>query len=178
MSHVDFEEAMELYIMLLECCNDERTYLIYYSLLGQRFCMINKQYSMIQRLETSKLRNVTNLFAHLLGTFSLPWHVLSCICLTEDTTSSSLLCDFLMLELFEHLGIHLLNKRLSDPTMQDSFESIFLRDNPKNSHFSINFFTSIGLSGITENLLEYLRNMPCLIMQQQRSTSDDEFRSS
>ncbi|KAM4084695.1 hypothetical protein ACB094_08G152700 [Castanea mollissima] len=36
--------------------------------------------------------------------------------------------------------------------MQDSFESIFPRDNPKNTRFSINFFTSIGLGGITENL--------------------------
>lgn len=93
---------MELCIMLLECCSQERTYLRYYGLLGQRFCMINKvhqenfetcfvkQYSMIHRLETNKLRNVAKFFAHLLGTFALPWHVLSYIRLTEeDTTSSS-----------------------------------------------------------------------------------------
>jgi len=88
--------------MLLECCSQERTYLRYYGLLGQRFCMINKvhqenfekcfvqQYSMIHRLETNKLRNVAKFFAHLLGTDALPWHVLSYIRLTEeDTTSSS-----------------------------------------------------------------------------------------
>jgi len=93
---------MELCIMLLECCSQERTYLRYYGLLGQRFCMINKvhqenfekcfvqQYSMIHRLETNKLRNVAKFFAHLLGTDALPWHVLSYIRLTEeDTTSSS-----------------------------------------------------------------------------------------
>ncbi|KAG6682849.1 pre-mRNA-splicing factor CWC22 homolog isoform X2 [Carya illinoinensis] len=116
MSSVDFEEAghkllkiklepgqeMELCIMLLECCSQERTYLRYYGLLGQRFCMINKvhqenfekcfvqQYSMIHRLETNKLRNVGKFFAHLLGTDALPWHVLAYIRLTEeDTTSSS-----------------------------------------------------------------------------------------
>ncbi|CAN7085887.1 unnamed protein product [Brassica oleracea var. botrytis] len=98
MSSVDFEEAghkllkiklepgqeMELCIMLLECCSQERTYLRYYGLLGQRFCMINKihqenfdkcfvqQYSMIHRLETNKLRNVAKFFAHLLGTDALP----------------------------------------------------------------------------------------------------------
>lgn len=71
-------------------------------------------------------------------------------------------------ELSEHLGIRLLNERLNDPTMQDSFESIFPKDNPKNTRFSINFFTSIGLGGITENLREYLKNMPRLIMQQQQ----------
>ena len=61
---------------------------------------------------------------------------------------------FLLQELLEHLGIRLLNERLNDPTMQDSFESIFPRDNPKNTRFSINFFTSIRLGGITENLRE------------------------
>ncbi|KAK4283850.1 hypothetical protein QN277_000754 [Acacia crassicarpa] len=165
MSSVDFEEAghklleiklepgqeMELCIMLLECCSQERTYLRYYGLLGQRFCMINKvyqenfdkcfvqQYSMIHRLETNKLRNVAKFFAHLLGTYALPWHVLSYIRLTEeDTTSSSrIFIKILFQELSEHLGIRLLNERLNDPTMQDSFESIFPRDNPKNTRFAI-----------------------------------------
>lgn len=93
---------MELCLMMLECCSQERTYLRCYGLLGQRFCMINKvyqenfdkcfvqQYSMIHRLETNKLRNVAKFFAHLLGTDALPWHVLAYIQLTEeDTTSSS-----------------------------------------------------------------------------------------
>ncbi|KAK8973202.1 hypothetical protein V6N11_037802 [Hibiscus sabdariffa] len=202
MSSVDFEEAghkllkiklepgqeMELCIMLLECCSQERTYLRYYGLLGQRFCMINKvyqenfdkcfvqQYSMIHRLETNKLRNVAKFFAHLLGTDALPWHVISYIRLTEeDTTSSSrIFIKILFQELSEHLGIRRLNERLSDPTMMDSFESIFPRDNPKNTRFSINFFTSIGLGGITENLREYLKNMPRLIMQQQEPASGSE----
>ena len=81
---------------------------------------------------------------------------------------------FLLQELSEHLGIRLLNERLNDPTMQDSFESIFPRDNPKNTRFSINFFTSIGLGGITENLREYLKNMPRLIMQQEQAASESE----
>ncbi|XP_022722283.1 pre-mRNA-splicing factor CWC22 homolog [Durio zibethinus] len=202
MSSVDFEEAghkllkiklepgqeMELCVMLLECCSQERTYLRYYGLLGQRFCMINKvhqenfdkcfvqQYSMIHRLETNKLRNVAKFFAHLLGTDALPWHVLAYIRLTEeDTTSSSrIFIKILFQELSEHLGIRRLNERLSDPTMLDSFESIFPRDNPKNTRFSINFFTSIGLGGITENLREYLKNMPRLIMQQQKPASESE----
>ncbi|XP_020237291.1 pre-mRNA-splicing factor CWC22 homolog [Cajanus cajan] len=202
MSSVDFEEAghkllkiklepgqeMELCIMLLECCSQERTYLRYYGLLGQRFCLINKvhqenfekcfvqQYSMIHRLETNKLRNVAKFFAHLLGTDALPWHVLSYIRLTEeDTTSSSrIFIKILFQELSEHLGIRLLNERLNDSTMQESFESIFPKDNPKNTRFCINFFTSIGLGGLTENLREYLKNMPRLIMQQQKQVSESE----
>ncbi|XP_059279193.1 uncharacterized protein LOC132033279 [Lycium ferocissimum] len=202
MSSVDFEEAghkllkiklepgqeMELCIMLLECCSQERTYLRYYGLLGQRFCMINRihqenfekcfvqQYSMIHRLETNKLRNVAKFFAHLLGTDALPWHCLAYIRLTEeDTTSSSrIFIKILFQELSEHLGIRLLNERLNDPTMQDSLESIFPKDNPKNTRFAINFFTSIGLGGITENLREYLKNMPRLIMQQQKPVSESD----
>ncbi|KAI3773743.1 hypothetical protein L1987_48274 [Smallanthus sonchifolius] len=46
----------------------------------------------------------------------------------------------------------LLKARLTDPKMQVDFESIFPRDNVKNTRFSINFFTSIGLGGITEDL--------------------------
>ncbi|KAG6744280.1 hypothetical protein POTOM_052996 [Populus tomentosa] len=179
---------MELCIMLLECCSQERTYLRYYGLLGQRFCMINKvhqenfeksfvqQYSMIHRLETNKLRNVAKFFAHLLGTDALPWHVLAYIRLTEeDTTSSSrIFIKILFQELSEHLGIRTLNERLTDPTMRDSFESIFPKDNPKNTRFAINFFTSIGLGGITENLREYLKNMPRMIMQQQEQLPESE----
>lgn len=182
--------------MLLECCSQERTYLRYYGLLGQRFCMINKihqenfdkcfvqQYSMIHRLETNKLRNVAKFFAHLLGTDALPWHVLAYIRLTEeDTTSSSrIFIKILFQELSEHLGIRLLNERLTDPTMQESYDAIFPKDNPKNTRFAINFFTSIGLGGITENLREYLKNMPRLIMQQEQaesgSESDDDAESS
>ncbi|MCD7453677.1 pre-mRNA-splicing factor cwc22 [Datura stramonium] len=199
MSSADFEEAglkllkiklepgqeMELCIMLLECCSQERTYLHYYALLGQRLCMINKvhqknfeksfvqQYSMIHRLETNKLRNVAKFFAHLLCTHALSWHVLAYLRLTEeDTTSSSrIFIKILFQELSEHLGIHMLNECLSNPSMQETFESIFPKDNPKNTRFAINFFTSIGLGGITENLREYLKNMPRLILQQDRRVS-------
>ncbi|KAK7281916.1 hypothetical protein RIF29_10294 [Crotalaria pallida] len=194
MSTLDFEEAghkllqiklqpgqeMELCIMLLECCSQERTYRRFYALLGQRLCMINKvyranfdkcfvqHYSTIHRLETNKLRNVAMFFAHLLATDALPWHVLSYIRLTEeDTTSSSrIFIKFLFQELSEHLGIRLLNERLNAAT-----ESVFRRDNPKNTRFAINFFTSIGLGCLTENLRAYLKNMPRLIMQDSETTS-------
>lgn len=50
--------------------------------------------------------------------------------------------------------------------------SIFPKDNLKNTRFSINFFMSIGLGGLTDNLLEYLKNMPRLIMQEQKPVLD------
>ncbi|CAH9123846.1 unnamed protein product [Cuscuta epithymum] len=161
MSSVGFEEAghkllqikfepgqeIELCIMLLECCSQERTYRSYYGLLGQRFCMINKiyqenfekcfvqQYSTVHRLETNKLTNVAQFFAHLLGTDALPWHVLAYIRLTEEytTSSSRIFIKILFQELYEHLGIRLLKERLNDQTMQESFASIFPRDNRNNA---------------------------------------------
>lgn len=178
---------MELCVMLLECCSQERTYLRYYGLLGQRFCMINrvyqenfddcfvKQYSMIHRLETNKLRNVAKFFAHLLGTDALPWQALAYIRLTEeDTTSSSrIFIKILFQELSEHLGLRKLNERLTEPSMQDSFDGIFPKDNPKNTRFAINFFTSIGLGGLTDSLREYLKNMPRMIMNQHQPVASD-----
>nr|GMD19451.1 pre-mRNA-splicing factor CWC22 homolog [Ipomoea batatas] len=182
-------QEMELCIMLLECCSQERTYLRNYGLWGQRFCMINKvyqenfekcfvqQYSMVHRLETNKLRNVALFFAHLLATDALHWHVLAYIRLTEeDTTSSSrIFIKILFQELSEHIGIRLLNDRLNDSTMQESFDSIFPKDNPKNTWFAINFFTQIGLGGITENLRAYLKNVQ---LQQKKSVSKSSSGSS
>ena len=73
----------------------------YYGLLAQRFSMLHqkwqalfedcfsKQYALIHRLETNKLRNVAKFFAHLLYTDAISWVVLSAIRLTEDDTTSS-----------------------------------------------------------------------------------------
>ncbi|KAL7136429.1 hypothetical protein ABFS83_10G030200 [Erythranthe nasuta] len=200
MSSVDFEEAghklmeimetepgheMELCIMLLECCSQERIYIRYYGLIGQRFCMMKNihkenfekyfvhQYFTIHRLETNKIRNVANFFAHLLATDALPWHVLAYIRLTKDSTNSSsrIFIKFLFQELSEHLGIRMLSERLSKEFFD---ESIFPKDNPINTRFAINYFISIGLGGITDNLQDYYKNMPRLVIQQQNSQEESE----
>lgn len=87
--------------MLIECCSQERTYLEFYGMLGERFCRINrryqvlfdecfaKQYTMIHRLETNKLRNVAKFFAHLLHSDAMPWQLLEYIRLSEEETTSS-----------------------------------------------------------------------------------------
>ncbi|KAJ0552863.1 putative initiation factor eIF-4 gamma, MA3 [Helianthus annuus] len=178
MSSVDYEEAgykllkiklepgqeKEVCIMLIECCSHERSYLGYYGLLGQRLCMINKvhqenfemcfvqHYSMIHRLETNKLRNVAMFFAHLLATDALPWHVLAYIRSKEDTTSSSrIFIKILFQELSRHLGIRVLYKRLTDPRMQDDFESLFPRDNPETPGFQSTFSRALGWVGSLQN---------------------------
>lgn len=43
--------------------------------------------------------------------------------------------------------------------MQESFNGLFPRDNPKSTRFAINFFTSIGLGGLTDELREHIKTV-------------------
>ncbi|XP_059047648.1 pre-mRNA-splicing factor CWC22 homolog [Achroia grisella] len=187
-SSLDFEECahkllkmelkpgqeVELCHMFLDCCAEQRTYEKFYGLLAQRFCNINRMYigpfeeifkdsyGTAHRLDTNRLRNVSKFFAHLLFTDSISWEVMECVKLNEeDTTSSSrIYIKILFQELAEYMGLKKLNDRLKDPTLQSAFSGVFPRDNPKNTRFSINFFTSIGLGGLTDELREHLKQMP------------------
>ncbi|XP_039280314.1 pre-mRNA-splicing factor CWC22 homolog isoform X2 [Nilaparvata lugens] len=187
-SSLDFEECahkllrmqlkpgqeIEMCHMFLDCCAEQRTYEKFFGLLAERFCQINKiyvapfeqifkdSYTTIHRVETNKLRNVAKLFAHLLHTDAISWEVLSIIRLNEeDTTSSSrIFIKILFLELSEFMGMFNLNQRVKDPSLQTALEGLFPHDNPKNTRFAINFFTSIGLGSLTDELREHLKAQP------------------
>ncbi|XP_005857711.1 PREDICTED: pre-mRNA-splicing factor CWC22 homolog isoform X2 [Myotis brandtii] len=179
---MEFPESQtkELCNMILDCCAQQRTYEKFFGLLAGRFCMLKKeymesfesifkeQYDTIHRLETNKLRNVAKMFAHLLYTDSLPWSVLECIKLSEETTTSSsrIFVKIFFQELCEYMGLPKLNARLKDETLQPFFEGLLPQDNPRNTRFAINFFTSIGLGGLTDELREHLKNTPKVIVAQ------------
>ncbi|CAI5737206.1 unnamed protein product [Peronospora destructor] len=179
-------QEKEICSMLIECCSQERTYLRYYGLLSERFCLIKRkyqdafdecfaeQYSLIHRFETNKLRNVAKLFAHLLFTDALPWTVFEYINLNEEETTSSsrIFIKILCQELSEHLGMKTLKERFLDKIMQPTFAGLFPIDNPRNTRFAINFFTSIGLGGLTTDLREYLKNAPKMIMEQAKAAAN------
>lgn len=211
-SSLDFEECahklmkmqlkpgqeIELCHMFLDCCAEMRTYEKFFGLLAGRFCAINKMYvtpfeqifkdsyHTIHRLDTNKLRNVSKFFAHLLFTDSISWSVLSCIKLNEEDTTSSnrIFIKILFQELSEYMGLAKLNERVKDPTLQEVFEGLFPRDDPKNTRFAINFFTSIGLGGLTDDLREHLKSrskpttVPALNTQVNELSSSDESSSS
>ncbi|KAK6961530.1 pre-mRNA-splicing factor CWC22 [Biomphalaria glabrata] len=174
-------QEVELCNMILDCCAQLRTYEKFFGLLGQRFCQIDKkyvepfqqifvdQYDTIHRLETQKLRNVAKFFAHLLHTDAISWGVLSVVKLTEDDTSSAsrIFLKILFQELAEYMGLLKLNERLKDPTLAPFFAGIMPRDNPRNTRFSINFFTTIGLGGLTDELREHLKVMNKMAQQKQ-----------
>ncbi|RVE58330.1 hypothetical protein OJAV_G00208280 [Oryzias javanicus] len=191
---MDFPESQtkELCNMILDCCAQQRTYEKFFGLLAGRFCLLKKeymesfeaifaeQYETIHRLETNKLRNVARLFAHLLYTDSVPWSVLECIKMSEETTTSSsrIFVKILFQELCAYMGLPKLNQRLKDTTLQPFFEGLFPRDNPRNTRFAINFFTSIGLGGLTDELREHLKNAPKMIMTQNQEVESSDSSSS
>ena len=160
--------------MIIECCSQERTFSKFYSQMGERFCALNRNwqetfeqafdsyYTTIHRYETNRLRNIAKFFAYLISHDAIGWHVFSVIRLTEeDTTSSSrIFIKIMFQDLQEQLGLKTLVERLKDSYLQDSFEGIFPRMNPKDIRFSINYFTSIGLGAVTEDMRAALQNMP------------------
>ena len=115
MNSVEFEECAhklmklgigrghedELSKMIVDCCVQERTYTKFFGLLAQRFCSIDDiykkhffrlfvdNYSVVHRFKTKKIRNLAMFFGHLLLTDALDWHVLRCVTLTEEATTSS-----------------------------------------------------------------------------------------
>ncbi|KAI6710983.1 hypothetical protein JHW43_006484 [Diplocarpon mali] len=180
----------ELPSMIIECCSQEKTYSKFYGLIGERFAKINrlwtdlfeqsfaKYYDTIHRYETNRLRNIARFFGHLLSSDALGWHVFSVIHLNEEETTSSsrIFIKILFEDLAEEMGMPKLQARLKDNTLRPYFEGIFPRDNPRNTRFSINYFTSIKMGPVTEEMREYLANIPkpTLPAPPQADSSDSE----
>ncbi|GAA5830222.1 hypothetical protein JCM11251_001273 [Rhodosporidiobolus azoricus] len=212
MSALDFEEAthkllkidiapgqeVEMCNMIIECCSQERTFSKFYGLMGERFCKLHQSWSMayeecfrnyymtIHRYETNRLRNIARFFGHLLFTDSISWTVMDAIKMNEDDTTSSsrIFVKIMFQEIVEGMGLKKLVERFKDESLMHYLGNIFPLDNPKNTRFSINFFTSIGLGAVTENMREHLKKMPALMMEQRRqleaagATSDSDSSSS
>ncbi|OQD71914.1 hypothetical protein PENPOL_c001G09682 [Penicillium polonicum] len=188
MSSIDFEECChklmkinlpaglehELPSMVIECCSQERTYSKFYGLIGERFAKINrlwsdlfeaafaKYYDTIHRYETNKLRNIAQFFGHLISNDAIGWHVLSVVHLNEEETTSSsrIFIKILFQNLAENLGLPGLQARFRDDILRPSFEGLFPTENPRHTRFSVNYFTSIGMGVLTEDMRENLKNLP------------------
>ena len=161
----------ELCNMIMDCSAQEKTYIAFYGLLAQKFCNLDKkyvepyekifreQYDTAHRLETNKIRNIAKLFSHLLLTDAISWEVLQCIKLNdEDTTPSSrIFLKHLFQDLSQNMGLVKLDHRFKDPTLAAAFEGMFPKSNSKDTRFAINYFTSVGLGKLTEELREHLK---------------------
>ncbi|KAF8638877.1 hypothetical protein AX17_001932 [Amanita inopinata Kibby_2008] len=185
-------QEMELTNMIIECCSQERSYSTFYGLTGERFSKLNRiwtdcfeeafknYYETIHRYETNRMRNIARLFGHMISSDSITWAVFECVKMTEeDTTASSrIFIKILLTEMMESMGLKALAERFQDPEIKKACEGMFPMDVPKNTRFSINYFTSIGLGIITEDMREYLKNAPRLIMEQRRAMLEAESSSS
>lgn len=188
MSSLDFEEAChklmkvqlpagqesELPSMIVECCSQEKTYSKFFGLVGERFAKLNRlwtdlfeqsfatYYDTIHRYETNRLRNIARFFGHLLATDAIGWHVFSVVHLNEEETTSSsrIFIKILFQDLAEALGVPKLQARFKDDILRGAFTGLFPTDNPRNTRFSINYFTSIGMGALTEEMRDYLKNLP------------------
>ncbi|TKR68266.1 hypothetical protein L596_024267 [Steinernema carpocapsae] len=186
-SSLDFQEAAhkllknhyktglkrELCYMVVDCCAQERTYNRFFGLLAERFCRLKKEfqesfessfretYEIIHRFDITKLRNVVRLYSHLLATDAISWTVLSGVKMSEDnmTSAGRVFVKMMFQELTTAWGVAKLLQRISNSTMQEAFEGLFPRDNPKNTRFAINFYTLIGLGGLTVDLREHLKKV-------------------
>lgn len=186
----------ELPSMIIECCSQERTYDKFYGNIGERFCKLNrlwtqlfeesfvKYYETVHRYETNRLRIIAQFFGHLLSTGAIGWHVLSAIRLNEEETTSSsrIFIKILFEDMSQALGMKTLAERLREDALQPSLNGIFPRDDPKNTRFAINFFTAIQMGVLTEDMREFLKNLPKpappVIKEDSESESDSDSVSS
>ncbi|KAJ7768176.1 hypothetical protein B0H14DRAFT_3096150 [Mycena olivaceomarginata] len=181
-------QEIELVNMIIECCSQERSYSTFYGLVGERFSKLNRvwtdcfeqafgnYYTTIHRYETNRLRNIARFFGHLLASDAISWLVLECVKINEDDTTSSsrIFVKIMMTEMTEAMGLKTVAERFRDPEVRRGCEGMFPVDVPKNTRFAINYFTSIGMGAVTEEMREYLKNAPKLIMEQRRAMLDAE----
>ena len=166
-----FNMQFELIKMIIECCSQERSYSKFYGLIGERFSKLNRvwtdafeagfreYYETIHRYETNRLRNIARFFGHMLATDSISWAVLDVVKMNEDDTTSSsrILVKIMFQEVVEAMGLKIVAERFKDPEVNRFCAGMFPMDNPKNTRFSINYFTSIGMGVVTEEMREHLK---------------------
>ncbi|KAK7538523.1 pre-mRNA-splicing factor cwc22 [Phyllosticta citribraziliensis] len=167
-------QESELPSMIIECASQERTYDKFYGLIAERFSKLNrfwrelfeesfvKYFTTIHRYETNRLRIIAQIFAHLLASDAIGWHVFSVIQMNEEDTSSSsrIFIKILFEELAQAMGMKKLAERMREDTLQPEFDGIFPKDDSRKTRFAINFFTAIGMGVLTEDMREYLKNLP------------------
>lgn len=158
------ESRIEVCRMIAECAMQERTYLRYFGLLAQRFCVLGEDYEAhfrelfreyyetVFRLESTQLRNVASLFAHMLATDALRWLVFESVDLIEEASSPSsrIFLKVIFTEVAEQIGQVRLEARLYDGSFNTA--RLLPTDTAAHARFAINFFTAIGLGLVTERL--------------------------
>ncbi|KAI3645890.1 hypothetical protein MP228_008818 [Amoeboaphelidium protococcarum] len=193
-SSLDFEEACHKLLLLklklgqdqlvsamvIECAYQESIYEKFYGLIAERLCKLNRKwsdsfadqfhqyYSTIHRYETNRVRIIAKLFAHLLHTDALAWNVLDQVELTEESTTSSsrIFLKVLFQELNESMGKDKLKERLlEDRIMRPHYKGLFPDRVVKDMRFAINYWTSINLGYLTDEMRDRVKQQSSAIQQ-------------
>ena len=135
-----------------------------------------RHYAMIHRFETNRIRNLARLFAHLFATDSIDWSTLSFLKLTEEDTTSAgrIFIKILLQEVVKVVGLEETKRRFgvcwgsSSEEEREVVSGLMPRSTAKELRFAINFFTSIGLGGLTEDMREELKVVQERTMLQQQ----------
>jgi pre-mRNA-splicing factor CWC22 len=147
--------------MLIECCSQERSYSNFYGLVSERFCKLNRvwleffesafnnYYNTIHRYETNRLC-ISRFFGHIFATDSISWAAFECVKINEDDTTSSsrIFIKILMNEMMESMGL----KTLAGVRGRGSQTSLCRHVPHGYTRFTINYFTTIGLGVLTEEM--------------------------
>lgn len=181
-------KEVELCNMVIECCSQEKTFLRYYGLLGQRLCLLDRMYvdafeenfakiyGTVHRYDTRKIRNIASFYASLLASNALPWAIMMVVHLVEEetTASSRIFLKILFQEAAKSMGSGQLIGKLGDEDTAKYLSTVFRRDEPKNTRFAINFFTSIGLGYLTDELRDSLTQMPKNSAKKSEAAKEDQ----
>lgn len=185
-------KEIEIVNMIVECCSQEKIYNKTYGGVAVRFCLkmqfwrglfaqaFQHYYSVIHRYETNQIRNIATLFGYVLASDALPWDVFEVVHMTEEdsTSSSRIFMKILLQEMRQEMGLQEMTARFKDEYIQEFLVNMFPKKNAADTRFSINYFTAIGLGVLTEDMREYLKNLPPPSPVRERSESRSSYGSS
>lgn len=167
---VNDREKDKIAEILVLACSQEVTYSKFYGVISERLCcghrswqrsfrtIFRLNYVDIDNLEAKQIRNIGKFWGHLLASDYVGFEVMQYIHITEDETTSAgrVFLKFLFQELVAELGLCALKERLEEPYVQPYLRDVFPINNMESVRFSVNFFTAIGLGGLTDTMRERL----------------------
>ncbi|GJN36869.1 hypothetical protein PR202_gb25768 [Eleusine coracana subsp. coracana] len=111
-----------------------------------------RHYATAHLMQSDELRASAGFFARLLAADALPWRgTLGRVRVTEEDTTSSarIFLKVVFQDLADQLGIRMLSMKMNNDSRCVTLSS---RETvPGTTRFAINFFTAIGLGGVTES---------------------------
>lgn len=166
----------EIVNMIVETCSQEKIYNKTYGAVASRFCYKSRfwrdlfqesfrhYYEIIHRYDTNQIRNIATLFGFILADDGLDWEAFEVVHMNEEesTSSSRIFMKILFEEMKQEMGVKKMVERFQEEYLQPYLVNLFPKNNkkPEDTRFSINYFTAIGLGILTEDMREFLQNMP------------------